>query len=261
VRRKFLKEQQAFARQAMDEPDIVRAELIAAVQEQLASKEMVDKHFTPRYLPFRQRIAQVPDGDLFKAIRDRRVTMVTDEILQFEEKGVRTKSGELISADLVVAATGIELVVMGDIAFSVDGKPVDFSREVMYRGAMFTGVPNLLWVFGYFRASWTLRVDLLGDLCCRLLAHMDKKGARQVTPRLRAQDADMRILPWVEESNFNPNYLRRVMDQMPRQGDRTPWRYTHDYWVDLDELARADLEDGTLVFDVQESLLSTPIEV
>jgi cation diffusion facilitator CzcD-associated flavoprotein CzcO len=248
VRRKILKEQQAFARKAMEDPDAARSELLAAVREHLGSQELVDKHFTPRYLPFRQRIAHVPDGDLFKAVRSGQVSMVTDEILQFEESGVRTKSGELIEADLVVAATGIELVVMGDIAFSVDGKPVDFSREVMYRGAMFTGVPNLLWVFGYFRASWTLRVDLLGDLFCRLLANMDKKGVEQVTPRLREQDAEMRILPWVEESNFNPNYLRRVMDKMPRQGDRTPWRYMHDYWVDLDELARADLDDGALVF-------------
>lgn len=248
VRRKILADQRALVRRAFDEPDALRAELLAGVREQLGSQELVDRHFTPRYLPMRQRAAHVPDGDLFKAIRSGKASVVTDEIERFEATGVRTKSGELLEADLVVAATGIELVVMGGIEFSVDGKPVNFSREVLYRGAMFTGVPNMLWMFGYFRASWTLRVDLLGDFFCRLLAHMDDKGVRQVTPRLRPQDSDMQLLPWVEETNFNPNYLRRVMDRMPRQGDRAPWHYTYDYWSDVDEFACADLDDGALVF-------------
>jgi cation diffusion facilitator CzcD-associated flavoprotein CzcO len=248
VRRKILADQRALVRRAFDDPQAVRDELLAGVREQLGSHELVERHFTPKYLPMRQRVAHVPDGDLFKAIRNGKASVVTDEIQRFEDTGVRTKSGELLKADLVVAATGIELVVMGGIEFSVDGKPVDFSREVLYRGAMFTGVPNLLWMFGYFRASWTLRVDLLADLFCRLLAHMEKIRVRQVTPRLRPQDAGMRFLPWVEETNFNPNYLRRVMDRMPRQGDRAPWHYTYDYWTDVDELAGADLDDGALVF-------------
>lgn len=248
VRRKILVDQRALVRRAFDDPETVRDELLAGVREQLGSQDLVDQHFTPRYLPMRQRVAHVPDGDLFTAIRSGKASVVTDEIERFEETGVRTKSGELLEADLVVAATGIELVVMGNIEFSVDGKPVDFSREVLYRGAMFTGVPNLLWMFGYFRASWTLRVDLLGELFCRLLAHMDTKGVGQVTPRLRPQDADMQLLPWVEETNFNPNYLRRVMHRMPRQGNRAPWHYAYDYWSDVNELTCADLEDGALIY-------------
>ena len=253
VRRKILKEHKSVVRKAFQDPEALRKELIDGVREQLGSQELVDKHFTPKYFPFRQRVAYVPDGDLFKAVRVGQASVVTDEILQFEENGVRTKSGELIEADLVVAATGLDLVVLGGIEFSVDGTPVDFSREVMYRGAMFTNVPNMLWVFGYFRASWTLRVDLLGDLFCRLLKLMDDKGVSQVTPRLRAQDADMRILPWVEDSNFNPSYLKRALDRLPRQGDRAPWQHTQDYWQDAEELPVADLEDGALVYGRDEA--------
>lgn len=248
VRRKLLKEQQEVVDAAFAQPEELRERLLAGVLEHLGSRELVERHFTPRYLPWRQRIAFVPDGDLFKAIRSGQASVVTDEIARFEKNGIRLKSGELLEADIVVAATGLELVVMGGIAFSVDGQPVDFARTVMYRGAMVTGVPNLLWVFGYFRASWTLRVDLLGDFFCRLLAHMEQENATQVTPELRPEDADMSLLPWVESSNFNPGYLTRVMDRMPRQGDRSPWKHTQNYWLDCEDLPRARLDDGALVY-------------
>ncbi len=248
VRRKLLKEQQDVVDAAFSSPEELRERLLAGVLEHLGSQEMVDRHFTPRYLPWRQRIAFVPDGDLFKAMRSGDASVVTDEIARFEADGVRVKSGDLLKADIVVAATGLELAVMGGIAFTVDGRPVDFSQTVMYRGAMFTGVPNLLWVFGYFRASWTLRVDLLGDFFCRLLAHMDQQQATQVVPRLRPEDAGMQMLPWVEPSSFNPGYLTRVMDRMPRQGSQSPWQHTQDYWRDSEELPAASLNDGALVY-------------
>lgn len=248
VRRKILADHQQLVGKAFEDAEALRKELLAGVLEHLGSQELVDKHFTPRYLPFRQRVAFVPDGDLFKAIRAGQASVVTDEIVRFEPEGIRTKSGELLEADVVIAATGLELLVMGGIEFAVDGRPVDFSRAVAWRGAMFTGVPNLVWVFGYFRASWTLRVDLLGDLFCRLLRRMEQEGVTQVTPQLRAEDADMQLLPWVEPSNFNPTYLTRAMDRLPRQGDRHPWRHTQDYWSDAEELPRADLEDGSLAY-------------
>jgi cation diffusion facilitator CzcD-associated flavoprotein CzcO len=248
VRRKILQDHKALVQRAFDDPDGLRADLLAGVRDQLGSQEMVDQHFTPRYTPFRQRVAFVPDGDLFKAIRSSQASVVTDEIEKFEVQGVRTKSGRLLEADVVVAATGLEMLVMGGIAFFVDEKPVNFSRTVLYRGAMFTGVPNVMWVFGYFRASWTLRVDLLGDFFCRLLKDMEDKNASQVTPALRAEDKDMNILPWIESSNFNPTYLMRAMDRLPRQGDRTPWRHTQDYWTDLEELPAVDFDDGALRF-------------
>jgi hypothetical protein len=119
---------------------------------------------------------------------------------------------------------------------------------VTWRGTMFTGVPNLAWVFGYFRASWTLRADLIADFVCRLLKHMDARGAAVVTPTLRAEDRDMALAPWVDPENFNPGYLMRGMHLLPKQGDRQPWRHTQDYWHEKDELPVADLDDGTLVY-------------
>jgi cation diffusion facilitator CzcD-associated flavoprotein CzcO len=138
---------------------------------------------------------------------------------------------------------------MGDIPFEVDGSPVTWSDTVTYRGMMFTGVPNLAWIFGYFRASWTLRVDLMGDFICRMLRHMEAKGARRVTPRLRPEDADMPIGMWMDEDNFNPNYIRRSQHLMPRAGNRSEWMHNQDYWFEKEELPRADLDDGCLVYE------------
>jgi cation diffusion facilitator CzcD-associated flavoprotein CzcO len=207
------------------------------------------KHFTPSYRPWQQRIAFVPDGDLFAGIREGKATMVTDEIDTFTETGVVTKDGTVIEADIVVPATGFNLSVLGDIPFEVDGKAVSWPDTVTYRGMMFTGVPNLAWIFGYFRASWTLRVDLMGDFIGRLFALMDSKGARRVTPRLRPEDAGMEIGDWIRPDNFNPNYLMRSMHQMPKSGDRPEWKHDQDYWSEKDIIPTANLEDGCLVFE------------
>lgn len=248
VRRKILKDQAVFTRRARQEPEAVREELLAGVRKYLGEDFDVDRHFTPRYRPWRQRIAFIPDGDLFCAIRDGKASVVTDEIEAFTESGIRLKSGASLEADVVVTATGFNLNVLGDIAFTIDGTPLEFARSVTYRGAMFSGVPNMAWVFGYFRASWTLRADLIADFVCRLLKHMDARGAEVVAPALREQDRDMPLRPWVDPADFNPGYVMRGVDLLPRQGDRMPWRHTQDYWSDKDELPAADLEDGTLVF-------------
>jgi len=248
VRRKILKDQAVFAHRAFHEPEAVKQELLAGVRKYLGPDFDLDTHFTPRYRPWRQRVAFIPDGDLFRAIREGKATVVTDEIESFTETGIRLKSGEALEADVVVTATGFNLNVLGDIAFTIDGEPLDFAGSVTYRGAMFTGIPNLAWVFGYFRASWTLRTDLVADFICRLLGHMDARGAAMVVPELRAADRDMPLRPWVDPEDFNPGYVTRGVDLLPRQGDRMPWRHTQDYWSDKDELPRADLEDGTLVY-------------
>src|SRR5512146_88364 len=248
VRRKILKDQAVFTRRARQEPEAVREELLAGVRKYLGEDFDVDRHFTPRYRPWRQRIAFIPDGDLFCAIRDGKASVVTDEIEAFTESGIRLKSGASLEADVVVTATGFNLNVLGDIAFTIDGRPLEFAQSVTYRGAMFSGVPNMAWVFGYFRASWTLRADLIADFVCRLLKHMDARGADMVVPALREQDRDMPLRPWVDPADFNPGYVMRGVDLLPRQGDRMPWRHTQDYWSDKDELPAADLEDGTLVF-------------
>lgn len=248
VRRKILHDQEALTRLSIEEPDLVKDELIKAVREQLPEGYDVETHFTPRYRPWQQRLAFVPDGDLFTGIRSGKASMVTDEIETFTETGIRTRSGEDLPADIIVTATGFELSVMGDIPFTLDDRPVDWADTVTYRGMMFTGVPNLLWVFGYFRASWTLRVDMIGDFVCRLLQHMDELGATTVTPELRPDDADMPVLSWIDPENFNPNYLTRSMDQLPKRGDKPEWQHTQDYWAEKDLLPVADLDDGCLRF-------------
>jgi cation diffusion facilitator CzcD-associated flavoprotein CzcO len=249
VRRKLLHDQQAVTQLAFDEPEFLRTELINNVKTFLPEGYDVDTHFTPKYRPWQQRLAFVPDGDLFQGISAGLATMVTDEIETFTETGVVTKGGTTIDADIVITATGFNLSVLGGIPFSVDGTVVDFHDTVTYRGMMFTGVPNMLWVFGYFRASWTLRADLIGDLVCRLLQHMDELGAKRVTPRLRPEDADMPISQWMDPENFNPNYLMRSQHLLPMRGDKPEWQHTQDYWFEKDALPAADLDDGCLVYE------------
>jgi cation diffusion facilitator CzcD-associated flavoprotein CzcO len=132
--------------------------------------------------------------------------------------------------------------VLGDIDFTIDGRPLDFAKTVTYRGMMFTGVPNMLWIFGYFRASWTLRVDLLGDFVCHLLQHMDAIGARRVSVALRPEDRDMPLLPWMDPENFNPNYLMRSMHLLPQRGAKREWQHTQDYWSERHEIPAIDLD-------------------
>ena len=250
ARRRILFDQAAFNRRCVAEPDLATKDLLAGVNAALGPgfEDVVAQHFTPNYRPWRQRIAFVPDGDFFKAIRDGHASVVTDAIESFTPHGIRLQSGKTLAADVIVTATGFNLNVLGDIAFSVDGKPLDFANTVTYRGAMFTGVPNMTWVFGYFRASWTLRTDLLGDFVCRLLKHMDANGSDVVTPSLRAEDQNMALGPWVDPENFNPGYLARGMDQLPQQGDHLPWLHGQDYWSEKDALPLADLDDGSLVY-------------
>jgi hypothetical protein len=168
--------------------EVLRKELLAGVLAHVGSEAVVREHFTPRYLPWRQRIAFIPDGDFFAAIRSGRVAVVTDEIEGFVEDGVQVKSGATIGADIVIAATGLELQALGGIALEVDGVPVDPAQCLTWRGMMFTGLPNLMWVFGYFRASWTLRVDLLGDLAEVRHAARDRRDAHASTAHLDRLD-------------------------------------------------------------------------
>jgi cation diffusion facilitator CzcD-associated flavoprotein CzcO len=249
TRRKILRDQQKVTEASFNEPENLKKLLIAAVRAYLGEDFDVEKHFTPRYRPWQQRIAFVPDGDIFQGIASGKASVVTDEIERFTKKGILLRSGEELEADIIVTATGFNLSVLGDIDFAVDGKPVDFSKTVTYRGMMFTGVPNMLWIFGYFRASWTLRVDLLGDFVCRLLKHMDEIGAKRVVPVLRPEDEDMPILPWMDEDNFNPNYLMRSMHLLPKRGDKPEWQHTQDYWHEKDEIPAIDLDGAEFEYD------------
>jgi cation diffusion facilitator CzcD-associated flavoprotein CzcO len=248
VRAAIVEQHDGVAKASAEFPDMVRQMLIEGVKAVLPEGFDVEKHFNPAYRPWQQRIALVPDGDLFKAITDGKASVVTDSIDHFEADGIVVGSGEKIEADVVITATGFDLSVMGNIPFVVDGEKVDFADTVTWRGIMFTGVPNLAYVFGYFRSSWTLRADLISELVCRLFTYMDEHGSSMVVPELPAELKDAPLLDWVEADNFNPGYLRRSMHLMPRQTGEDPWRLRHDYTTEKDILAGADFDDGTLIF-------------
>lgn len=246
TRRKILFDQKQVAEASVHFPEQVKEELYERMREYLGDDYDMAPHFTPAYRPWRQRLAFVPDGDLFQGIASGDASVATDEIETFTETGIDLTSGESLEADIIVTATGFDLNVLGDVEFTIDGEPLTFHDTVTWRGAMFTGIPNMMWVFGYFRASWTLRVDLLSDLLCRLLDEMDERGATVVVPEIADVDADMELSPWVDPENFNPGYLMRGMHLLPHQGDRQPWVHTQDYWRDKDELPNAPLDDGSL---------------
>jgi cation diffusion facilitator CzcD-associated flavoprotein CzcO len=177
------------------------------------------------------------------------VSFVTDEIEAFTEKGILLKSGDELTADIVITATGFHLSILGDIPFVIDGTALDWARTVTYRGMMFTGVPNLAWVFGYFRVSWTLRADLVGDFVCRTLRHMDELGAQKVTPTLRPEEAGEPRRPWFDPEDLNPGYLMRSVHLLPKRLDKPEWQHTQDYWREKDDLPAVDLDDGCLTFE------------
>jgi cation diffusion facilitator CzcD-associated flavoprotein CzcO len=249
VRRKILFDQDTFTRRSFTEPEVVKQELLGGLRAVLGPDYDIEKHFTPSYRPWRQRIAFVPDADLFLAIKSGKASVVTDEIDRFTGEGILLKSGETLKADIIVTATGFNLNVLGDIAFEIDGKPLDFAETVTYRGMMFTDIPNMAWVFGYFRASWTLRTDLVADFVCRMLSHMKQKGARKVVPALRPQEDNMPLHSWIDPENFNPGYLMRDMHLLPKRGDKPEWQHSQDYWAEKDEFPAIDLDDPAFVYD------------
>ena len=257
ARKKALFDQDETCQRCLTEPEVVKAELLEAARGYLGPDFDIDTHFTPKYRPWQQRLAFIPDGDLFQGIASGAASVVTDEIERFTETGLQLKSGRHLEADIIITATGFNLSVLGGIPFEVDGEPVDFSQTVTYRGMMFTGVPNMAWVFGYFRASWTLRVDLLGDFVCRLLQHMDATGSDEVRVELRAEDKDMEILPWMDADNFNPGYLMRSMHLMPKRGSDPIWQHTQDYWKECEDIPALDLTAEEFVYSRRASARST----
>ncbi len=231
-------------------PESIKDKLLDAASDALGS-DYVEKHFTPSYNPWDQRLCLIPDGDLYKAIRRDKAAVATGTIAEITETGVELTSGERIEADILVTATGLQLAVFGGVEFSMDGSPVNFPDTVNYKGIMLSDLPNLAYVFGYVNASWTLRADLTCAYVCRLLNRMEKLGMRQCTPRLREEDRDMKIQPWIV--GFTPGYMARSMHLFPRQGDRDPWRNTQNYLQDRKVVLRDPLEDGALTFSNPDS--------
>lgn len=217
--------------------------LIGLVRKELAGAVDVDKHFTPSYDPWDQRVCVVPNGDLFAALRSGRAEVVTDHIEAFTESGLRLRSGAELEADLVVTATGLQLKFGGGVELSVDDRKVEPSKTMTYKGMMCSGVPNLAFALGYTNASWTLKCDLTCEFVCRILNHMKETGLSRVC----AQNRDPRVKE-VPAIDFSSGYVQRSIDQFPRQGTLAPWKLYQNYALDLFALRHTPLEDGTLEF-------------
>jgi monooxygenase len=248
LRRAYTAQFNELARMSQEAPDELHSFLMEAIQPLVPEGFDIEKHFTPRYRPWQQRIAIVPEGDLFAALREGKASIVTDTIETFTENGIRVSSGEELQADVVVTATGFNLSVLGDVAFTVDGEPVDFAERVTWRGIMISGIPNMAYMFGYFRHSWTLRVDLVSDLVGRLFELMQAKGATTVVPALRPEDAGMALGPWSDPENFNAGYVLRSQHVLFKQGDHEPWTHMLEHGQEMDLLPKVDLDDGSLLY-------------
>jgi len=246
MRRAYVQQLEQFATASLDDPESLREFLIETIRPLVPEGTDFARHFTPSYRPWQQRLAMTPDGDFFSEMRAGTVSVITDTITEFTDSGALLSSGDSVPADVVVTATGFDLAVFGDIPFTVDGDRVDFTTRVTWRGLMISGIPNMAFAFGYFRHSWTLRVDLVYDVIARIFNQMREQDTSVVTPTLRPQDADMPLLPWMPEENFNAGYVRRSQHKMFRQGDRAPWTHMHEHDHERVALPGADINDGLM---------------
>jgi cation diffusion facilitator CzcD-associated flavoprotein CzcO len=234
--------QQFFFNLARRKPERTRKQLIGLVQAQLGPDYDVATHFTPRYNPWVQRLCLVPDADLFRALRSGRAEVVTDHIEHFTETGLRLRSGRDLPADIIVTATGLKMQLLGGIDLSVDGERVNLGRAMSYKGMMYSDVPNLATSFGYTNASWTLKADLTCHYVCRLLNHMQARGYDECRP---LRDAATPEAPFLD---FTSGYVQRALDQLPRQGSKSPWKVHQNYARDLLALRLGKLDDGVMRF-------------
>lgn len=227
------------------DPDKVKTMLLDLVRKELGDDETAE-HFTPSYNPWDQRLCLVPDGDLFEVLKSGKASVVTSAIERFEADGIRLTDGSVLEADVIITATGLQLVTVGDMDFEVDGRPVDFASTWTYKGLAYSDVPNLISTFGYINASWTLRADLVAEYSCRILNHMAETHTTVFMPRLRASDANMPVRPWIDD--FSSGYMQRMMPLLPKQGDREPWVNTQSYTADRKLLRKGAVDDGVVQF-------------
>ena len=234
---------QAFYQLSQRRPALVKRILRKGLERQLPAGFDVDTHFSPAYDPWDQRLCLVPDGDLFRAIKAGDASVVTDRIATFTETGLRLESSPGLPADIVVTATGLEMLFLGGIELSVDGEAVDVPRALVYKGMMLDGVPNLATAVGYTNASWTLKCELTCEYVTRLLGHMRTTGMRQCTPV--NDDPTMATEPLL---GLSSGYVRRAVDRLPKQGDRFPWKVYQSYLRDYRALRMSDVDDGVMRF-------------
>jgi monooxygenase len=230
-------------------PKLVKALLRKGLERQLPAGYDIDTHFKPRYNPWDQRLCLVPDGDLFEALSDGTASIVTDRIAKFTETGLELESGAELDADVIVTATGLNIVPLGGMEVAIDGRDVDPAKTMGYKGMMLSGVPNLAMALGYTNASWTLKCDLTCEYVCRLLNHMDEQGHRVCIPQNR--DPSVQPEPFID---FNSGYILRAIDQFPKQGSKPPWRLYQNYARDILALKYGAIDDGAMEF-------SNPVEV
>lgn len=224
-------------------PESVKRTIVDGVRQELGEDYDVEKHFSPSYNPWDQRLCLIPDADLFKAIKSGKASVVTDQIETFTEDGLRLQSGETLKADIIVTATGLVMKLAKGGDFVVDGQTIDLSQTMNYKGSMLSDVPNMAFAFGYTNASWTLKCELTSRYVCRLLNYMDAHGYRQCTPR--------RTDPTVTEEpivNFTSGYIQRALDTLPHQGSKRPWKLYQNYLFDLVTARLGALNDGTMEF-------------
>lgn len=235
-----------FYKQTRVRPERIKRRILKEVRKNLGEDYDVDTHFTPRYNPWDQRMCLVPDGDLFEAIKSGSASVVTDTIDTFTETGIQLDSGEHLDADIIVTATGLQLVTLGQADFIVDGEKIDFAETWSYKGMGYSDVPNLISSFGYINASWTLRADLTCEYVCRLLNHMRATGTDTCVPILRESDKGMPRRPYIDD--FSAGYMQRMMPMLPKQGDREPWLNTQRYSEDKKLFREGPVEDGVMQF-------------
>jgi monooxygenase len=233
----------AFYRLSRSHPELVKRLIKKQLRRALGPHFDIERHFTPPYNPWDQRLCLVPDADFFKALRRKRASIITGHIDTFIPNGIQLKSGAQIKADIIVTATGLDLLALGGILLTVDKKPAQTNRSFVYKGTMLSDIPNLAYVTGYTNASWTLKADLLSAYVCRLIKHMDQHGYRQATPRLR--DPAIRVLPLL---NLTSGYILRASDRFPHQGTRLPWKLYQNYFFDAVTLRLGRIEDKALEF-------------
>ncbi|MEM9845792.1 MAG: NAD(P)/FAD-dependent oxidoreductase, partial [Pseudomonadota bacterium] len=222
-------------------PQKVKDKLLDLTREEIGD-EMVEKHFTPTYNPWDQRLCLIPDSDLFTALNEKKASVVTDHIERFTKTGIKLKSGEELEADLIVTATGLDLQFVGGADFFVDGRKQQPNELLNYRGAMVSNIPNMSTVFGYTNASWTLRADLTSEYMCKVLNHLERENYVEARPVADGVEADADFL------DFSSGYVQRALERFPRQGKDAPWLITQNYARDIFLMRHGKLEDGSLIF-------------
>ncbi|MFT4034972.1 MAG: NAD(P)/FAD-dependent oxidoreductase [Patulibacter sp.] len=254
VRWKNILQQIAFYQFSQRFPKQARGLIRKLTQRQLPKNYPVDTHFNPPYNPWDQRLCAVPDGDLFRSLRRGQASIVTDQIETFDETGIQLKSGERLDADIVITATGLDLLLFGGMQLSVDGEAVDFPNRMAYKGVMLEGVPNYAFTIGYTNSSWTLKADMTSEYVARLLKYMDEHDYRQVVP---VGDDSIKRRPLLD---FGAGYVQRVQHTLPQQGDEFPWTVKQNYLVDR-RMFRSPVNDDALRFSspaVQAAPSATP---